>query len=247
MRNLGVPGVIIAPANTNQGPMRAKPQAIKDKFDETFGGDGRGGTLVLSRPTEVKVLSWSPEQMILRELRRIPEERASAVLGIPAIVANLGAGLDRSTFSNAGEANVSAYTQGVIPLQRSIAAELEVQLLDEFADLDDGYDVAFDWTKVMAMAAFYEALWRRETDAVKAGLSTRAEWKRAVGRIPDPAGSDNVYILANNIAQIPAGDGEPEAARRPPPSGGNPPAFSTAGNGHSHDHQAELEAIGAPA
>src|SRR5689334_24027667 len=39
-------------------------------------------------------------------------------------------------FTNYGEANVAAYTQGVIPLQREVAAELEVQLLGEFEDID---------------------------------------------------------------------------------------------------------------
>lgn len=242
MRNLGVPGVIIAPANTNTGPARQKPEAIKSKFDETFGGDGRGGTMVLTRPTEVKILSWSPEQMNLRELRRIPEERASAVIGVPAGVVGLGAGLDRNTFSNYGEANVAAYTQGVITLQRNIAAELETQLLDEFANLDDGYDVAFDWTKVMAMTAFFEALWKRELDAVKAGVSTRADWKRAVGRSPDPNGLDDVYIMPNNYTFIPANPDAPRTATRPPAAA--PSLAATNGNGHGPVDPAALEPIG---
>jgi HK97 family phage portal protein len=248
MRNLGVPGVIIAPANTNQGPMRQRPGEIKAKFDETFGGDGRGGTLVLTRPTEVKVLSWSPEQMNLRELRRIPEERASAVLGVPAGVAGLGAGLDRNTFTNYGEANVSAYTQGVIPLQRDIASELEVQLLDEFADLEDGYDVWFDWTQVKAMTAFFEALWKRYSEAARAGLVTRAEWKRALGLKPDPAGRDDVYVVANNIREIPVGKPDDMTPGRPPPAGGRPSPAVTAGNGNGHgpiaqDQLEPLEAV----
>lgn len=232
MRNLGVPGVIIAPANTNQGPMRLKPDEIKAKFDDTFGGDGRGGTMVLTRPTEVKILSWSPEQMNLRELRRIPEERAAAVIGIPAGVAGLGAGLDRNTFSNYGEANVAAYTQGVIPLQRNIAAELEVQLLDDFANLEDGYDVVFDWTQVKAMAAFLDAEWRRLSDAATKGLITRADWKRGVGRPVDANGLDDVYIAPNNYLFMPA--------RRPQTAGGQPP---TSMNGHGRLNELDLELI----
>jgi HK97 family phage portal protein len=241
MRNLGVPGLIIAPANTNQGPLRFDAEGVKKKANETFGGDGVGGTMVLTRPTEVKVLSWSPEQMNLRELRRIPEERASAVIGIPAIVANLGAGLDHSTFTNAGEANVSAYTQGVIPLQRNIAAELELQLLDEFANLEDGYDVDFDWTQVKAMAAFVDALYKRATDALRAGALTRAEWKRDLGRAVAANGDDDVYVIANNFMFVPA--------RGNQPAGGGtsrPAAASADGPFHLIEANLEIATAGVP-
>lgn len=216
MRNLGVPGVVIAPANTNSGPIRYDADGIKKKFDETFGGDGRGGTMVLTRPTEVKVLSWSPEQMNLRELRRIPEERAAAVIGIPAGVAQLGAGLDRNTFTNYGEANVAAYTQGVIPLQREIAAELEVQLLGEFENIEDQeWDVRFDWMKVAAMATFVADVWRRYSDAATRGLVKRSDFKRAVGLPVEPDGSDEVYIMANNFTASPARGQQPTSGGTP--------------------------------
>lgn len=107
LTNLGVPGVIIAPSNTAGGrEVKVDPETIKTKFRDTFGGDGRGEPLVLSAPADIKVLSWSPEQMDLKGLRRIPEERISAVLGVPAGVAQLGAGLDRNTFCLPADARV---------------------------------------------------------------------------------------------------------------------------------------------
>lgn len=203
LRNLGVPGVVIAPSS-GSGPMKTDPETIKAAYMDKFGGDRRGEPMVLTSPTDVKVLSWSPDQLSLKTLRRIPEERITAVLGIPAIVAGLGAGLDRSTFTNAGEANVSAYTQGVIPLHRLIAAELEVQLLTDFADLDrDPLDVDFDWTKSTAMAAATDAIWKRYLDAMKVGGVTRAEFKRATGQHVDA--TDNVYVIPNNYIVVPAG------------------------------------------
>lgn len=229
LRNLGVPGVILAPANTSTGPTRTDPEKVKQTFMEKFGGDGRGEPMVLTSPTEVKVLSWSPEQMNLRELRRIPEERISSVLGVPAGVTGLGAGLDRNTFNNLGEANVSAFTQGVIPLHRLIAAELEVQLLADFADLDRGYDVAFDWSKASAMQAFADALWARYLTAWKEGAVTRAAFLKANG-LPSTPG-DEVYRLANNIVLMPA-DGPP-----PPISGLILPGGQRQPPGASVDHR----------
>jgi HK97 family phage portal protein len=208
LKNLGVPGVILAPSNTGMATGKADPEAIKTTFMEKFGGDKRGEPMVMSSPTDIKVLSWSPEQMNLKDLRRIPEERISAVLGVPAGVAQLGAGLDRSTFNNIAEGNVSAYTQGIIPSQRLLAADLEIQLLPEFANTDrESLDVWFDWTKAAAMQAAADAIWKRHEGAATKGLITRAEFKRAVGKpVTD---EDNVYILPNNYATIGAGGNTP--------------------------------------
>ena len=206
LRNLGVPGVIIAPANTTQGTMRTDPEAVKKSFMDRFGGDKRGEPMVLTAPTEVKVLSWNPKDLDLKALRRIPEERVSANLHVPAGVAQLGAGLDRNTFTNYGEARVAAYTEGVIPLQRLIAAELEVQLLSEFADLDrEALDVWFDWTKVAAMQAFVADLWKRMESPATKGLITRAAFKKATGQPVLPG--DDVYVMPNNYVTVPVGGG----------------------------------------
>ena len=54
---------------------------------------GRGKPHVSTAPIRIEQFGFSPEQMSLKDLRRLPEERISALLGIPAIVAGLGAGL----------------------------------------------------------------------------------------------------------------------------------------------------------
>lgn len=239
MRNLGVPGVIISPANTSNRVI-SDPKKVKETYLENFGGDERGGVMVQSIPTEVKVLSWSPEQMNLRELRRIPEERASAVLGVPAGVVGLGAGLDRNTFSNYGEANVAAYTQGIAPDQRLMDADIELQLLADFVDLDEGWDVQRDLSKASAMAAYFEGVHRRAKEAASAGLITRATFKKETGRPVDPNGADDVYAIANNWTFVPSVPGQPPAPA-PLPSvgpgplglpGGAPPSGGASSNGH---------------
>lgn len=223
LRNLGVPGVVLSPANTTGPTGRSDPETVKSKFMEKFGGDKRGEPLVLSAPTDVKVLSFNPEQMELADLRRIPEERVSAVLGVPAGVAQLGAGLDRNTFTNYGEGNVAAYTQGVIPKQRTLAGDLELQLLPEFATEEEAAstDVWFDWTRVAAMSALADAVWRRNESAATKGLLTRAEFKRAVGKSTTP--DDEVYVAPSNYLFTPAGE-EPLVVSRPTPRLLAPPA-----------------------
>jgi phage portal protein BeeE len=224
LQNLGVPGVVIAPSNTTSGPgrvLRADPEAVKKKFMDSFEGDKRGEPLVFTTPTDVKVLSWNPQQLDLKSLRRVPEERVSARLGVPAGVAGLGAGLDRNTFSNLGEANVSAYTQGVIPRQREIAADLEVQLLPDFvADAIETYDVFFDASVTAAMQALAAEIWKRAGDHATKGLITRAAYKRLTGQKVAEDGSDDVYIRPNNFLEIHTmGSGGARSTPRPDPSG----------------------------
>lgn len=200
MRNLGVPGVVIAPANTAgaTGAIR-DPQKVKQDFMDKFGGDRTGEPMVMTAATDIKILSWSPEQMNLRELRRIPEERVSAVLGVSAIVAGLGAGLDRSTFSNFAEARKSAYQEAIVPLQRLIAAELEVQLLDDFADISD-LDVFFDLSKVSALQEDQSAIWTRSQAAAGAGLITLQDFQRATGQPVDPG--PEIYLRTAEQLEI---------------------------------------------
>jgi HK97 family phage portal protein len=202
MRNLGVPGIIISPSNTTGAVGRFEdPEQVKRKFVEKFGGDKSGEPMIMTVPSDVKQLSWSPEQMNLRELRKIPEERISAVLGVPAIVAGLGAGLDRSTFSNFGEARKAAYQESIIPAQRNIAAELEVQLLPEFGDIT-GLDVSFDWRQATAMQENADQIWKRAQEAATRGLMTRANFKRMTGQ-PVEGDTDDVYVLPSNFLFVP--------------------------------------------
>lgn len=222
MTNLGVPGVIIAPAN-GTGNVRTDPETVKSAYMEKFGGDKRGEPLVLTSPTDVHVLSWSPDQMNLKDLRRVPEERITAVVGISAMVVGLGAGLDRSTFTNMGDAKLSAYQEAVVPLQRLIAAELEVQLLTDFADIDvDPLDVDFDISKASAMQAALDAIWKRLESSATKGLITRAAFKRGTGQ--PVADEDEVYILPNNYSVVPVGQAPPVAVVPRQAGGSFPPA-----------------------
>lgn len=206
LRNLGVPGVVISPSNTGGPVGKADPEAVKTSFMEKFGGDKRGEPLVLTAPTDVKVLSFNPQQMELRELRRIPEERIAAVLAVPASVAGLGAGLDQNAFTSYGDALVAAYTQGAIPSQRLLAADLRTQLLGDFVDLESvAVAVWFDWTKVSAMQAAAAAVWKQYESSATKGLITRADFKRATGQKVAIDGSDDVYIVPNNYALLDAG------------------------------------------
>lgn len=147
LRNGGVPGIVVAPDGEHI-PNEDDVKATKAYVDQEFGGDKRGTALVMSGPTKVHQFGFSPDQLNLKDLRRIPEERVSAVLGVPAMVAGLGAGLDRSTFTNFREAREAAYEENIIPSQRILAEEVRFQLLPDFEDDPFGYRFGFDLSAV---------------------------------------------------------------------------------------------------
>jgi HK97 family phage portal protein len=252
LRNMGVPGLIVSPDGGTAGTDDV--QATKEYFKEAFSGDRRGEPLVMRGPTSVAQFGFSPEQLLLRELRRIPEERVSAVLGVPAIVAGLGAGLDRSTFTNVDSAKQMAYEANLIPSQRILAEDIRFQLLSQWVGKDGVYAwrFAFDLTKVRVLQADQDKLMARMAAGVAGGLVKRSEGRRAVGLEPASDGSDDVYLIPINIAEVPADPSKPVRTFHgktggPPPGGddtgqapGKTPAAAllsaTSSNGDGGDH-----------
>jgi HK97 family phage portal protein len=213
LHNLGVPGVVLSP-EAGISAADSDLEEIKLRFTERFGGAHRGQPLVLRGPTRVSVLSFSPEQMQLRELRRIPEERITAVYGIPAIVVGLGAGLDRSTFANFAEAREAAYESMILPLQRHLAADLEQQLLPDFAD-PARTRLTWDYSGVRVLQEDANAMMTRAVAGFQGGVLTRAEARQLVGQPAEPA--DDLFALPQTFVLSARTDGVPAPLPAPVP------------------------------
>jgi HK97 family phage portal protein len=199
LRNLGIPGVILSPKDGTVAVDRESAEGIKQSFRENFGGDNRGDVMVMLAPTDAHVMSFSPQQMNMRDLRKVPEERISAVLGIPAIVAGLGAGLDRSTFANMAEAREMGFENGIIPLQRIIAAELTEQLLIDFEDavMQGMVEVFFDIREVRVLQEDQNQKATRIRDLVAGGILKRSEGRAEMGYAFED--SDEIYYIPISI------------------------------------------------
>jgi phage portal protein BeeE len=219
LANLGVPGVILSPKDTGTASTNrlTDPEGVKQSFMQKFGGDKRGEPLVLTSPTDVTTLSFNPEQLALKDLRRIPEERVSAILGVPAIVAGLGAGLDHATYANYGEAREAGYQEGIIPTHRTFDADYKVQLLNEFVGDPRDYVVDHDYSEVKALQEDQGKLWERNTKALVSGGITRRIFKLNIGEEPDK--TDDVYYVPIALGVINAAEPPPalesEQAQKP--------------------------------
>ena len=163
---------------------------------------------------DVNVVSFSPEQMDLKSLRQIPEERISAVLGWPAILSGLGAGLTAT--SGKGEANTireHATESTLVPLWRLTGAQLTRQLL---RDVKPSGCLGFDTSDVRALAKDENDTVKRMDTAVRGGWALVSEGRRTIG-LPVEAEHEvflrNINTMAVGVTDDPmVGDieGEPE-------------------------------------
>lgn len=224
LKNLGVPGVILSPGGDELEASGDDLEEVKETFRRSFNGDNRGEPIVMRTKTDVKVLSFSPQQMDLRTLRRLPEERVTAVLGIAAVVVGFGAGLDRSTFANFSEAREAAFETFVNPLYRLMAADLTLQLLPEFESMlltedangnlvpkqlgegDATIEAYFDTSDLLSLQEFKSRKSKFLTEQWERGLIQRSEARRDLGRPVNDA-VDNVYRIDKNTLEVPADKG----------------------------------------
>lgn len=210
LRNMGVPGVVITPGpDTDLLPEDG--ETIKAKYKQSFGADNRGDPLVLSTAgAKVEAFGFSPQQMDLARLRRIPEQRVSAVLGVSPLVTGLGAGDDTATFANKQAAYEAAYEANLIPTHRVFAATIKHQLLDDFDVVDRTRVVDFDTSTVRALQEDQTALVTRANAMLTSGGLLLNEWASMVG-LQNADKRPRVYLRNAAIIEVPE-SGEPAAA-----------------------------------
>jgi phage portal protein BeeE len=105
---------------------------LKTMLREQGGGANAGGLLVPNIPLEATKLAWSPEEMALDSVLKMPESHICAALGVSTIALNLTAGERRDTFANKAVARKESYENGVMPLQRLVSRQMRRQLPELF-------------------------------------------------------------------------------------------------------------------
>ena len=206
LHNMAVPGVILSPKDdTMGGPSREEAEAIAQAFKSKFSGANRGAPMIMTGAMDVDVLSFTPEQLNLKALRRLPEERVSSVLGVPAILAGLGAGLDAATYNNTKELREFFTEQKMIPMWSAVASELTHQLLHtDFEDNNFNYSAGYDLDMVRALQGDRNDLVKTMNSGVQGGFVTIGEARRSLGLESDD--SHNVYLRPLNMNAVAEGD-----------------------------------------
>lgn len=218
LRNMGVPGVVISPKGGAM-PAPEDVEATKTWFQEAFGGDRRGGPLVMGAPTDVTPYGFNPQQMNMSEARDIAEERVCAVIGIPAAVVGFGSGLQTAKVgATMEELFKTAWRNGVLPLGRALLDELKRSLLPDFGN-PAGLDLALDTSEVLALQDDEDKETERWNKRVLGGWVEVAEAREAAGLDVDD--SHRIYLRSISMLEVPAGapprDSGPRAPVPPEP------------------------------
>jgi len=196
LSNMGVPSVMITPKD-EFGPSEEEAQQIAQTYQQKVSGKNKGKPLVLSGAMNVEKLAFSPKDLDIGLLRRVPEERISAVLGVPAILAGLGAGLANATYSNARELREFFTENKLIPLWKMVAEELTQQILLPNYDSSIYSYAEYNFSEVRALQTDHNDLYTRINVGVQGGWVTVAEARNAVGLPSDE--TQNYYLQGMNV------------------------------------------------
>lgn len=212
LRNFAVPGLMITPGDPTLSLSDPTAKGIKEKFREEYSGEGRGTPLVFSDPLKAEKISFSPEELALDKLRKVPEARICAALGLPPQVIGLTSGEDTKTYANMDVAQRMAYHNCLIPLHKRIAKTLTKQLLPDLGNpLTES--VCWCYDDVQAMREDAEAVFKRYDLGVRGGWVRVSEAKEAAGLEWDE--TDEVYLRPAGVTAVKTADEEPEPVETP--------------------------------
>lgn len=204
LHNLGVPGVVITP-KAEVGVVPPTPEQrdeVRRTWKDRFGGARRGDPFVTAGAWDVNVVSFSPRDLELAKLRHIPEERISGAIGIPAILAGFGTGLENATYSNVDGLREFTTEQKLVPWWRIAGRQWTRQLVDDPTLL-----LAYPVDEVRALAVDVDADAQRVSGLYVAGIVGLAEARGELGYDPDEIPDDLHPSAAETGSGVP-GDGD---------------------------------------
>ena len=182
LRNLAVPGLIFSPDDAGaQGLDKEARDNIRKQFAQAFGRDKRGGVMVGSGKTKIDVVSFNPKEMDMEMIRAIPESRIAAALGIPAALLGYLIGLKQTAVgATLAELRELGYENGIIPVQRQISEQLDLQLLPQVGALP-GEEAGFDLRRVRVLQDDQDDLSTRTLAQVAGGVLKVTDAQRVLG------------------------------------------------------------------
>jgi HK97 family phage portal protein len=183
LSNLAINGLSLEFPPDARAITPAVADELKARISAAYGGDNVGAVSVLSPGAKLTQHGFSPEQMDMKTLHRVPEERISAVIGVPAIIAGLGAGLEHATYANAATARELFTEMTLIPMWRAIAATLTTALVPDFSS-DSAVIVDFNISTVRALQDDEDKKANRLKIYVEAGILDINEARAEIGRGP---------------------------------------------------------------
>ncbi|MBO0713506.1 MAG: phage portal protein [Acidimicrobiales bacterium] len=204
--NSGVPGAVLK-----------HPRVLtQDQADELQAAWVRavrsrmGAPAILSGGLDYEVLSWSPKDLMLLELREYDAKQIAAAFGVPAFLVNLPQA-DGLNYSNPAQLFRLWWQTELMPATRRFEVGLSTWL-------PSGTSIEFD-PRVLLRPDFGEQV-RWWVELLKAGVVTEDEVREAVLDLP-PSGEDTLGLLDSGPPGQQSGSAlvDPRIPIEPPPMG----------------------------
>lgn len=195
LKNMGIVVPIMSPKDKEVSIDKTKANELKEQWIQGTTGDNIGKPIIQTIPVDVTKFAFSPQELDLKELRKVPESRIAAVTGIPAAMLQFLVGLENGTsFAAYAEARRQGYESVIIPIQSAIAEQLTWQLLPDF-DRTPGAKFIFDTSNVRVLQEDRDALYRRATLALGSGGISRNQFAASLSK-PPPDTEEIFYVPA---------------------------------------------------
>lgn len=186
---------------TKQKLLEAQVTKLREAWQERYGGYENWTTpAILDADAEFQRIGLTFSEMGFDGLDKRDEIRICMVFKIPPVIVGAGVGLERSTYENYGHARKAWWQEVLLPLFKQLADEVTLQLLPEFAD--EGVKLAWDTTTIYALQQDQDLLWRRASDALRAGGITVNMYLQEIGKTAiGPTG--DVFLRPLNQIEVP--------------------------------------------
>lgn len=211
--NRGIPGAIVnlkeAPKGTDTAPGSRggtvdQARRMKKQWQEEFTGDNRFMVLASTLPLDVHEIAFSPNEMALDKIARLPISVICGSLNLDPMV--LGLPSDEKKFSNFREARSAAYEECIIPTHKLIDEAIGSGCMHELPFAQENDVLGRDYSDVRALQEDAQRVAGRATTLYKGGVVKRKVALRMIGEEYDEV-EDDVY--STDLRQLPAPGHDP--------------------------------------
>lgn len=188
-------------------------EEMKAALQARYSGDNVGSWGVIDGGGKLETIGFDPKQLDLSVLTNQAEALICAVLGVPAQVAGIPAGLEHQTFANFDQAQESYVELTLLPQYAEHAETIDHQLLPDFSARPDE-SAGFDTRQMRALQEDQGALSTRVMAQWLGDLITQDQALSALGM--DPIGGargPQYYSQTQALGQTPAPDAVAQAVR----------------------------------
>ena len=189
-------------------------EEIAEQYNRKAGRDARGSVVVNSHEMTAQNIGYSPEQIMITDIRMAAEVRCCSLLGVPPEVMPFLIGMEHSTYNNKAEAFKAFWTECVIPLQHMIGRQLRSKLLPDFTN-DRSIRIGWDYRDIRALQEEEDAKAKRIVGLAGGPVISVDEGREDLGLKPTGRPED-AEVRANSPAPAmadPAADANTDPAQ----------------------------------